>query len=45
MLAAVQNAVGHLLADLAAERRASTTGRLHARPAEALQLIGIPTHQ
>ena len=45
MLAAMRNAVVHLLAGVAAESRAAATERLHARPAEALQLIGIPPPQ
>jgi predicted transposase YbfD/YdcC len=40
VLAALRNAVVHLLAGVAADSRVAATERLQARPAEALQLIG-----
>jgi hypothetical protein len=41
VLAGLRNAVVHLLAGLAAPSRVAALERLSARPAEALQLIGI----
>jgi predicted transposase YbfD/YdcC len=45
VLAALRNAVVHLLARVEAESRAAAVERLQGRPAEALQLIGIPPPQ
>jgi predicted transposase YbfD/YdcC len=45
VLAALRNAVVHLLAGVEAESRAAAVERLQGRAAEALQLIGIPPSQ
>jgi hypothetical protein len=45
VLAALRNAVVHLLAGRDDESRAAAVERLQGRPAEALQLIGIPPPQ
>jgi predicted transposase YbfD/YdcC len=45
VLAALRNAVVHLLTEVPAESRAAATERLQARPTEALQLIGIPPRE
>jgi predicted transposase YbfD/YdcC len=45
VLAALRNAVVHLLAAVEAESRPAAVERLQGRPAEALQLIGIPPPQ
>ena len=42
VLAALRNAVVHLLAGVEAESRAAATERLSARPHEALSLLGCP---
>ena len=42
VLAALRNAVVHLLAGVPAESRAAATERLSARPNEALSLLGRP---
>jgi predicted transposase YbfD/YdcC len=45
VLAALRNAVVHLLTEVAAESRAAAIERLQSRPAEALQLIGVPPYE
>lgn len=42
VLAGLRNAVVHLLSGLTADSRPAALERLSARPAEALELIGIP---
>lgn len=42
VLAAVRNAVIHLLADVAADSRAAAIRRLNHRPEEALALLDLP---
>jgi hypothetical protein len=43
VLAGLRNAVVHLLAGVPAASRPAAIERLSARPAEALELIGLPT--
>jgi predicted transposase YbfD/YdcC len=45
VLAAVRNAVIHLLSEVEADSRAGAIRRLNARPEEALVLLQIPPHQ
>ena len=42
MLAALRNAVVHLLVGVPADSRPAATERLNARPDEALSLLGCP---
>lgn len=42
VLAAVRNAVIHLLRDVAAPTKAAALRRLNARPSEALALLNLP---
>lgn len=45
VLAALRNAVVHLLAGVPAESRVAATEQLTARPGEALSLLGLPPLQ
>ena len=42
VLAALRNAVVHLLAEVPGASRAAAIRRLNAHPAEALELLGLP---
>jgi hypothetical protein len=45
VLAAVRNAIIHLLADVEASSHAAAIRRLNAHPEEALNLLDLPQHQ